>query len=118
MQNVSVERFHSTLIKHIKLLNIQDEIKNKTILKKLRMQYQLIIILYTRLLNSSFLKLYQDTYIVVHLIWSLFGRQSINKYVINHKNKMKVLYSNINKNIPKTKNKNKLHEVFVNKKFL
>lgn len=101
--NGLIERFHSTLIEHIRLLNNQDEYKNDYIEHKV--DYALLA--YNNTVHSvTNLKPYEV--ITGHLkTESPFNididQRLMNNYILNHRDKIKLLYSDLNKRIQNTK---------------
>lgn len=107
--NGLVERFHSTLIEHIRLLNNQDNYKKEPI--EIKVNYALLA--YNNTIHSvTNLKPYEI--ITGHLgTESPFNveidNQLVNNYVISHRDKMKILYQKLNEDIQKKK------EIVINK---
>nr|CAH7734904.1 unnamed protein product [Callosobruchus chinensis] len=103
--NGTVERFHSTLIEHLRLLNNQIEYKNEPIETKVNYA----ILAYNNTIHSvTNLKPYEI--ITGHLnTESPFNldidKQLMNNYVYSHKEKMKLLYKNLNEKLIKNKEK-------------
>uniref|UniRef100_A0A1B6DI21 RNA-directed DNA polymerase n=1 Tax=Clastoptera arizonana TaxID=38151 RepID=A0A1B6DI21_9HEMI len=89
------ERFHSTLIEHIRLLNNQDEFKKYNIEKKLKyaiIAYNNSIHSATKLTPFEVLYGHIDTNPILDVE---IEHKIINDYVLNHKEKTKKLYENI-----------------------
>lgn len=101
--NGLVERFHSTLIEHIRLLNNQVEFKNENITKKVKYA----VIAYNNSIHSV-TKLTPFEILYGHInpnnIFNIdIENQLINDYVIGHKEKIKKLYEQIQTRNQKTK---------------
>nr|CAH7755026.1 unnamed protein product [Callosobruchus chinensis] len=103
--NGTVERFHSTLIEHIRLLNNQAEYKTESIETKINYA----ILAYNNTIHSV-TKLKPYEIITGHLDTSSpfnidVDRQIMNNYLSNHKEKLKLLYRNLNQKIQENKEK-------------
>lgn len=93
--NGPIERFHSTLIEHIRLLNNREEFKGDSIETKV----QYAIIAYNNSIHSV-TKLKPFEIIHGHLDpYSTFNidieKQLLNNYIYQHREKIKILYKNI-----------------------
>lgn len=101
--NGLIERFHSTLIEHIRLLNNQDEYKNDPI--EIKIDYALLA--YNNTIHSTTnMKPYEI--VTGHIGASSpfnidIENQLINNYIENHKEKVKLLYQKLNEDIQKKK---------------
>lgn len=103
--NGMIERFHSTLIEHIRLLNNQNEYKTENIENKVN--YALLA--YNNSIHSV-TKLRPYEIVTGHLETESpfdidIDTQLMNNYISNHKDKMKILYGKINSNIQENKTK-------------
>lgn len=110
--NGIVERFHSTIIEHIRLLNNQNEYQNESIENKIN--YALLA--YNNSIHST-TNLKPCEIVTGHFEnESPFNidieKQLVNNYIETHKNKCKLLYHKINKDIQNKKEKviNKINE--------
>lgn len=103
--NGIAERFHSTIIEHIRLLNLQNEYKKDPIEQKVN--YALLA--YNNTVHSV-TKLKPFEIITGNICNNSaldidIEQQLVNDYVSKHKEKIKLVYSEINKNIQKSKEK-------------
>lgn len=101
--NGQIERFHSTLIEHVRLLNNQKEYSKDSI--ETKVNYALLA--YNNSLHSV-TKLTPAEIISGHLnVESPFNinldQQLVNNYIENHKNKTRLLYNKINEALIKNK---------------
>lgn len=110
--NGIIERFHSTLIEHIRLLNNQDDFRKEPI--EMKVNYALLA--YNNTIHSV-TKLKPYEIITGHLgTESPFNmeidQQIINNYISQHREKMKILYEKINVDTQRHKEKviNKANE--------
>lgn len=103
--NGMVERFHSTLIEHIRLFNNQKEFKNEPI--EVKVNYA--ILAYNNTIHSATnLKPYEITtghYDAENPFNIEIENQLVNNYVSNHKEKLKILYQKINQDLQNKKQK-------------
>lgn len=103
--NGIVERFHSTLIEHIRLFNNRKEFENESIYTKVRYA----ILAYNNTIHSV-TKLRPIQIITGHLetkdpIEADIDRQLTTNYINNHKEKTKLLYQILNDTIEEKKKK-------------
>nr|CAH7733080.1 unnamed protein product [Callosobruchus chinensis] len=101
----TVNRFHSTLIEHIRLMNNQQEFKNEPIDSKL----DYAVLAYNNTIHSvTNLKPYEI--ITGHLDTQspfdmTIDQILMNNYVSKHREKVKLLYKDLNEKLQKTKDK-------------
>lgn len=101
--NGIIERFHSTLIEHIRLFNNQNLYKNEPI--EIKVNYA--ILAYNNTIHSvTNLKPYEITtgHLETESPFNLeIDQQLVNNYISSHKEKIKLLYQKLNEDIQQNK---------------
>lgn len=99
------ERFHSTLIEHIRLFNNQKEYENDSI----EMKVNYAVLAYNNTMHSATkLKPYEivNGHFENNSPFSLdLEKQMLSNYISDHKDKMKILYKNLNQKLQQSKEK-------------
>lgn len=103
--NGMIERFHSTLVEHIRLLNNQKQFKTQPIDNKVNYA----ILAYNNSIHSV-TKLKPNEILFGHLESNDpfnidLNQKLLNNYIASHKEKMQLLYTNLNKKIQENKEK-------------
>lgn len=100
--NGLIEKFHSTLIEHLRIINQSQEFQNSKTIDKINFA----IIAYNNSINSS------TKYTPAEIIFgadkdkNIFETKfTIDDYFINYKNKLKILHKEIKQNLQTEKNK-------------
>lgn len=110
--NGIIERFHSTLLEHVNLINNQDEFKNDSIATK----FMYAIIAYNNSIHSATkmtpFEILNGHYDSKQILDTNFEQQLINNFVQNHRTKIETLHKIVNTNLKNQKEHkiNKLNE--------